>query len=207
MKTLLNALLSAGLILTMACNNNQPAEQKADDSMEAAENKNEEFDKTQMDDDVKFAMEAADGGMLEVKLGQLAQTNASSPKVQQLGMMMVDDHSKANEELKALAQKKNIALPLTMSKDKQDTYDRLAKKTGAEFDKEYTEEMVKDHKKDIDAFEKEASDGKDADIKSWAASKLPTLKHHLEMAENDEEMAKDEKKDKDHNNHTDHNKH
>ena len=67
--------------------------------------------------------------------------------------------------------------------DKQKKYDDLAKKKGAEFDKAYISFMVDDHKEDISEFEEAAKEAKDPDVKAWAEGKLPTLKHHLEMAE------------------------
>jgi putative membrane protein len=121
--------------------------------------------------------------MLEVQLGQLALTKAASPKVKEFAQSMVDDHGKANEELKSLAQTKNITLPSTLSDEKQKDYNKLAEKSGAEFDKAYSEFMVKDHKDDISKFKKAAENAKDGDIKSWAAGKVPVLEHHLSMAE------------------------
>jgi putative membrane protein len=135
------------------------------------------------EEDMKFAKEAAEGGMMEVKLGQYAMTHATSEKVKMLGKMMYEDHTKANEELKELAAKKGITLPTELGKEKMDKVEDMMKKSGDEFDKDYSEMMVKDHKKDIKLFEDEAKGGKDADIKSWASGKIPTLKHHLEMAE------------------------
>ena len=161
-----------------------------DDSKEVAEEQNEaKFDDTTLDDDTEFAVAAADGGMLEVQLGQLALTKASSPKVKEFAQSMVDEHSKANEELKSLAQTKNITLPSTISEEKQKDYDKLAEKSGADFDKAYSEFMVKDHKDDVDQFKKAAEKCEDAEIKSWAAEKLPVLENHLSMAESLEDAV------------------
>ena len=165
------------------------------DSKELAEDQNEQkFDSTQIERDTEFAVAAADGGLLEVQLGQLAVANASSPEVKKLGQTMVDEHSKANEELKALAATKNISLPGVLSEKNQKTYEDLAKKSGLEFDKEYSSFMVKDHKEDIDEFKKEAEKGNDSEIKSWAAGKVSTLEHHLMMAENAHNAVKELKK-------------
>jgi putative membrane protein len=132
--------------------------------------------------DLEFAKDAAQGGLLEVKLGELAVSKATSKEVKDLAQHMITDHSKANEELKALAEKKDIALPTEMSKDGKDIYEKLSKKSVEDFDKAYTEQMVKDHEKDIDKFAKEAEKGKDEDLKNWATKTLPTLKHHLLMS-------------------------
>jgi len=185
-KYTLNILMSATLILLWSC-----GPKKAEDSKAVAEDQNEvKFENTNLEDDTDFAVKAADGGMLEVQLGQLAQTNASSTEIKKFGQMMVDDHTKANEELKRIAQQKNITIPATLSEKMRKEYDNLTEKKGAEFDKDYIDLMVSDHKKDIDAFEKEADKGKDADLKSWASSKLPTLKHHLETAQKTQDAIK-----------------
>lgn len=132
-------------------------------------------------DDADFAVKAANGGMAEVQLGQLAQQKATSPDVKAFGAKMVTDHGKANDKLMALAKQKNITLPATIDNDEQKKMDDLNKKTGTDFDKAYVKEMVEDHKQDIKLFEDEAKNGKDADIKGFAATTLPTLKMHLSM--------------------------
>lgn len=133
--------------------------------------------------DAEFATTAADGGMLEVELGKMAVEKGVSPVIKKLGAMMVKDHSKANDELKAAAAAKNITLPAAMSDKCQKTVTELAEKKGADFDKAYADLMVSDHKEDIDEFKKEAEKGMDKDLSAWAKGKVPTLEHHLMMAE------------------------
>jgi putative membrane protein len=137
----------------------------------------------QTNPDLKFVREAAMGGMMEVTLGRMAQTQGSSQQVKDLGTMMVNDHSKANDELLALAKSKNITVPTTLDKNMQAQVDRLSRLSGKAFDNAYANLMVKDHRKDIAEFQKEARMGKDADIKSWAAGKIATLQSHLSHAE------------------------
>jgi putative membrane protein len=182
MKTTITTLLAATVLaMFTACGN---SENNTADSKEVAKDQNDaKFDDTKMEDDTKFAVAAADGGMMEVELGKLAQTNASLQQVKDFGKMMVEDHSKANDELKALAQQKNISLPSALSDDKQKKYDDLAAMKGRDFDKAYTDFMVSDHKDDIEEFKDEAEKGADADIKNWAGGKVPVLEHHLEMAQ------------------------
>jgi putative membrane protein len=134
------------------------------------------------EDDSKFAVKAASGGMMEVQLGELAQQKASSPRVKAFGAMMVRDHTKANDELKSLAGMKNITLPPSPGEDHMDHIKNLSKKSGKEFDKDYMKMMVDDHKDDIDAFEKAGNNGKDADIKAFASKTLPVLRTHLDSA-------------------------
>jgi len=134
--------------------------------------------------DKRFMKEAAQGGLAEVELGQLATQKASNDDVKKFGQRMVDDHSKANDQLKQLASQKNVQLPQeTNAKDKA-LKDRLEKLSGAEFDKVYMTEMRKDHKKDVAEFERESKTAKDPDVKSFASQTLPTLQDHLKQAEN-----------------------
>ncbi len=178
------------LSLAFACSLSACNKKHSDDSKKVAEEQNEtKFENTNKEDDTEFAVAAADGGMLEVQLGELAQSNALSPQIKEFGKKMVDDHGKANAELKALAETKNITLPQTLGEKNLRKYNELRGKSGQEFDKAYSKLMVEDHEDDIDEFKKEADEGKDADLKSWASGKVPTLEHHLEMAKAAKEEA------------------
>src|SRR6202163_1329065 len=132
--------------------------------------------------DAHFAKEAAQGGMAEVKLGQLAQEKGANDSVKSFGKRMVDDHSKAGDKLKEVASRESITLPNDLSAKDQATYDRLAKLNGAAFDRAYAKAMVKDHETDVAAFQKEANAGKDDSLKSFASETLPTLQDHLKQA-------------------------
>ena len=138
--------------------------------------------KTSMAADSRFAKEAAQGGMAEVKLGQLAQDKGSNDAVKSFGKRMVDDHSKAGDKLKEAASKENVTLPTDISAKDQAIYDRLSKLNGAAFDRAYAKDMVKDHQTDVAAFQKEASSGKSESLKSFASETLPTLQDHLKQA-------------------------
>ena len=144
---------------------------------------NQESHTAKMKDDAAFAVAAADGGQLEVDLGKLAVEKGSNKKVKAFGAMMVKDHSKANKELKAIAGMKNIKLPDALSDKCQKMKDDLSAKSGADFDKAYTDAMVSDHKTDIDDFKSEANSGKDSVLTKFARTTLPILEHHLMMAE------------------------
>lgn len=132
--------------------------------------------------DSQFAMKAAQGGLAEVQMGQLAETKGTNSAVKEFGKRMVEDHSKANEQLKQIAQQENITLPTDMNKMDQATYDRLSQLSGAEFDREYAKLMVKDHEKDVTEFQKESRTGKTGSVKNFAAQTLPTLQEHLQLA-------------------------
>jgi len=134
--------------------------------------------------DKKFAMAAAQGGMTEVQLGQLAADKGSSQDVKDFGSKMVADHGKANDELKGIATSKNITLPDKLDEKHQTMVDKMSKLSGAEFDKAYVSAMVKDHKADDAAFEKEAKSGEDPDIKAFASkTDESVVKMHLKMIE------------------------
>jgi putative membrane protein len=139
--------------------------------------------------DENFAKKAAQGGMAEVKLGQLAEQKGSSPEVKNFGRRMVQDHSKANNQLKDVVSQENIPLPNELDKSDQATYDRLSKLSGDAFDREYARDMVKDHSKDVSEFQKEAKNGKDESIKNFAAQTLPTLQNHLDQARHMEQAV------------------
>lgn len=156
---------------------------KAEDSKEVAEEQNEaKFDDSEVEDDTQWAVAVADMGMLEVEASKLALERATVPAVKTFAQTMVDEHTKANDELKSAAAQKNISLPAVLSDKSQRKYNDLLEKTGKDFDDAYTDLMVKDHKDAVDKFKKEAEKGEDAELKSWAAGKVATLEHHLEMA-------------------------
>lgn len=141
--------------------------------------------------DRTFAEKAASGGMAEVKMGQLAVEKGTSPTVKQFGQKMVDDHSKANDELKTIASKKNLSLPTEVDSKHQATYDKLAKMSGSDFDKAYLDAMVKDHDEDVREFKKAASTtGMDSDLKAWAQKTLTVIEQHDHLAHQDKDAVR-----------------
>ena len=189
-------LYVSGLALAMmaaSCGNNaatdtkQQAENANDAKIDSAKVVNPSGETTtamsNMKPDADFAVAAADGSMMEVELGKLAQEKGISKQVKDLGAMMMKDHSMASSELMGVAKAKNITLPSSASEKCQQKIQELREKKGIDFDKAYTDLMVDDHKEDIDAFKKEAEKGNDSVLVMWAKGKLPTLEHHLMMAE------------------------
>ena len=130
----------------------------------------------------EFVREAADGGMAEVALGKMAVAQAESPDVKQFGQRMVDDHSKANQELTTLASQKGISAPTEPSAKHKATIDRLSKLSGAEFDRAYMQEMVNDHDHAVTTFRTFSERGDDPELKQFAEKTLPTLQDHERMA-------------------------
>jgi putative membrane protein len=178
-------LLIAMSLLIWACNN------EAKDSVEKADSIN----KASIDSPAaqqpavtadeatsSFLVKATNGGMTEVKLGEIAQQNAASKRVKEFGSMMVHDHSATNEKVKALAAQRNVTLPTSVSDESQRDIDDCSKKTGREFDKAYMSDMVKKHQATIDMFEDAADKSKDADVKTFINNTLPKVREHLDSA-------------------------
>ena len=140
--------------------------------------------------DNEFARNAAEGGMAEVKLGELAEQKGSSDTVKNFGKQMVTDHSAANEKLKDIASQQNLQLPTALSKHDERVYDKLSKLSGAAFDRAYAKDMVDDHEQDISDFKTEANGGQNAAVKNFASATLPTLEDHLKMAREMEQQVK-----------------
>lgn len=132
--------------------------------------------------DSSFAKKAAQGGMAEVAMGNLAESHAQSADVKAFGQRMVQDHSAANDKLKAAAEEEHIQLPSQPSAKDQNAINRLSKLQGEAFDKAYARTMVKDHKKDISEFKQEAK-AANSPVQNFAQATLPTLQEHLQLAE------------------------
>ena len=183
LKFLLLLIIPVMLSCNSQPNNRQSVNETTDDSDDKYRANTETGMGARSNDDVDedFITEAASGGMMEVELGRFAQQNAHNPRVKQFGAMMVRNHSKANEELREIASGKNVTIS-----DMEDSHRRkmtdLQEKSGQEFDKAYIREMVDDHEKNLDKFKKLAEDGKDPDLKAFAAKTLPVLLVHLDSA-------------------------
>jgi len=131
--------------------------------------------------DLAFMNDAAPGGMAEVELGKMAASKAQNAEVKAFGQKMVEDHSKAGEELKQIAAQKKVMLPPDVLPAHKQLMEKLSKLSGADFDKEYVAAMIEAHEKDVAAFENVSKTAADADVKAFATKTLPTLKMHLEM--------------------------
>jgi putative membrane protein len=133
--------------------------------------------------DQTFMINTAKASMAEVELGKVAVQNASSDQVKKFGQKMIDDHSKANDELKALAGSKSVVLPSDVDAQDKATRDNLAAMKGEAFDREYMSMMVAGHRTVVDSFRMESKSGDDADLKAWVNKTLPTIEEHLKMAQ------------------------
>lgn len=170
--------LFAALSFSLAsCKNDKPA-----DTEEAAEESNEaKFDNVDesKEKDSEFLVDAAELNLAEIQLGKLAQRSTNTD-VKAHGKMMEDEHTKAFNELKVLAEAKGITIPMSVTEDGMEEYNKLNDKKAVDFDKAYIDMMVDGHKDAISKFEKIAQESNDAEIKDWAMKTLPALKMHLD---------------------------
>ena len=132
--------------------------------------------------DRQFVKKAAQGGLAEVQLGQLATEKAESPEVKQFGQRMIDDHTKANDKLKQVASDEGVTVPDKLNAKDAATKARLEKLSGKAFDRAYMHDMVLDHTKDVSDFRMESKNAKDPALKNFVTETLPTLKNHLKEA-------------------------
>lgn len=178
MKTYLIPMFAALFMISCGENN------KPEDSTEVAEDKNEaKFDTEKYVKDAEFAVKARVTGLYEIKMADLAISRTSNTKVKELAQMMREDHFTTDAELTGLVIQPNFSIPDSMDSDHSKKYYDLMDKKGSDFDKSYVDMVISDHKDAIDFYEKESTDGVEQNTKSWAAGKLPVLRHHLEMAE------------------------
>jgi len=166
-------------------------EPKAEDPKEVAEDANEQNLDTKatdsLEDDSEYLVDAAEVDMKEIELGKLAETKSTNADVKALAKMMIDAHTKASADTKALAAKKGITLPAALTDKGEEARKDLNDKTGKDFDKAYTDAMVDGHEKTIKEIEKASEKAKDPDVRMWAAKMLPELRKHLEHSK----MAKE----------------
>jgi putative membrane protein len=155
--------------------------QKSTEQGNNSENKN---GSSLVKSDQKFIEDAAQGGMTEVQLGQIAQEKGTSPDVKQFGSRMVADHSKANDELKSLAQQKGLSVPNALDRKHQAMVDHFQKLSGPAFDRAYVHNMVKDHQEDAAEFQKVSTSAQDPDVKAFASKTLNVIQSHLADVQN-----------------------
>lgn len=179
---LLPVTFVTAILLMTSCAKDQNG-QKSEDSKVVAEDQNDDkFDKKEQEKDAQFLVNAAAINLEEIRLGKLAQQKGSAAHVKELGKMMEDAHTRSQSDLIALAQTKNITIPITPTDNARDTFNRLSEKSGDEFDKAYANMMVSSHKDAISKFEEASQDSDDIDIKNWASATLSDLMKHLDRS-------------------------
>ena len=188
----LTLIFLSGIFLSSGCNNGPPDSVKNAKGSNAAKIDSQRTTEAPVTSpatvlsrtDADFLVNAASGGIMEIELGQLAQTNSRNQRVKAFGAMMVRDHGEGGVKLKTLASAKNVTLPGAVSNPQQKEIDDLKKKKGKDFDRAYIRLMVSDHKDDIKEFEKQAGKGTDSLTRAFAGSSLEMLHRHLDSANN-----------------------
>jgi putative membrane protein len=185
------------LPIIFACNNSSnDTVQKADSANEAKSDTSNSYNDTTKNNKMSnnggtiavdnstadFMVKVADVGMTQVKLGKIAEEKSTNSRIKDYGQMMTRDHTKAGDELKSLARRKNVTLPDSIGNDHRNKVDNLEKKTGKDFDRAYIDMMVDGHQSTVNDFQKASRDTKDPGVKNWIDATLPTLQMHLDSA-------------------------
>ncbi|HKO81061.1 MAG TPA: DUF4142 domain-containing protein [Chitinophagaceae bacterium] len=184
MKTRILLLLTLPIVL-LACNN------EAKDSVDKADSINEVKQDSAVinpqaivtdEESTTFLVKAANNGMAEVQLGELAQQKATNQKVKNFGAMMKTDHSAAYDLVAALASQRKVTLPAAIGDAQKKDIEDLNKKSGSGFDRAYIKTMIRAHNETIDLFKQAADKVKDTEVKTFIDNTLPKLKNHLDSA-------------------------
>lgn len=179
MKQSLFALLVLALI-SVGCTSNNKA---ATPDTNAQPNSGASASSHAPSSDQAFVTKAAQGNSAEVELGKIVAAKSKDPSVKQFAQMMVKDHTTALNELQELAQTKNLNFSDDLPDDAKELQTKLSSDTGKQLDKDYMDNMVEDHQKDVQEFTDQSQNAKDPDLKQWAGKTLPTLQKHLEKAQ------------------------
>jgi putative membrane protein len=188
-KTFSAALLCAGFAITMISCSSEPK-----DSKEAAEEMNEDKFNKEGEKTADKLVHAYSANLYEIKASENALMNASSPEVKRLAGMLVEAHTKMNENVKSMAAAKEVTLPTDLSDDQRKDLEKLTEKSGLDYDEAYTDQMKDKHEKALDFYEKTAKKSDDADIQSWASNTVAEVRSHLDMVKSSCEIVKDRKK-------------
>jgi putative membrane protein len=137
----------------------------------------------------EFVSTVTSAGLFEIQSSRLALQKAQSQKIKDIAQHLIDDHTKANQQLNELAAKKNWTVPAALNPADKIKFDDLAQRTDADFDQQYLTQQITAHQAAIELFKAEADNGTDADLKQWAAQTLPTLQSHLNMIQSKENIA------------------
>ena len=176
----LQAFLFAAIIVIFIITMSSCSSKKAEDTKEVAQEHNDAKFDNATEKDAQFLVSAAEINLAEIQLGQIAQKSGMMTAVKNLGKMMEQGHTKALTDLEALAGKKQITVPMSLTDEGKEAARKLEDKTGKDFDKAYCDMMVTGHKDAISKFEKASTDATDPEIREWALGMLPALRSHLD---------------------------
>jgi putative membrane protein len=136
----------------------------------------------QLSGDQQVIADAAIAGQAEMELSRTATTKTSNPAVKRLAQKLVEDHSKANQQLESLPQASQVLQSLNIPEDKRGKIEQISKLSGKEFDRAFIDHAVEAHEKSVVRFQGAASSAQGSEVKQFASQTLPVLQQHLEMA-------------------------
>jgi putative membrane protein len=196
MKRIFRILTVVSLVSMLACNEakreGDDATNDNKDSKEQADEANDEkFEDNDMENDADFVARTVELNYGEIKFAQLASQNSSNPEVKKMAAMLVTDHTKTLNELKAFASSKSITVPVEEDDEARRKTERFSDEAGKDFDKKWCKEMIDRHEESINKFEKRIDKTEDADLKAWLTKTLPALKSHRDQLEAIHDRIKD----------------
>lgn len=196
MKRIFRILTVVSLVSMLACNeakreNDGDAVDNKDSKEQADEANDEKFEDNDMENDADFVARTVELNYGEIKFAQLASQNSSNPEVKKIAAMLVTDHTKTLNELKAFASSKSISVPVEEDDEARRKTERFSDEAGKDFDKKWCKEMIDRHEESINKFEKRIDKTEDADLKAWLTKTLPVLKSHRDQLEAIHDRIKD----------------
>ncbi|EOR95383.1 putative exported protein [Arcticibacter svalbardensis MN12-7] len=174
MKKLSSVLLFMALIVTSCSNNSSSTNQEGSDST----TQNSSLDRN----DRSFLYKAANSSMMEFELSKMALAKSRNERIKSFSSMLMNDHTDAEEELRTIASQKGLALPTSLTAGSKKEVDKLQKKDGVQFDKDYIKVVLSSHRKAVRDFKEATKDTEDSDVKDFASRTLPILNMHLDSA-------------------------
>ncbi len=178
MKKMIPVIISAAVIMT-SCSNNNSAGNDGDSSSLSSDTTS--MSANSVDASAGFVKTVLNGGLLEIEMAKLGERQSSDASLKSASTMMIKDHMTLAEKIKAYAEENNISSSDSLDHEQLAKLDDLQKKKGVDFDKSYLGDMLKMHRKDIDAFQDFSKNTADSALKSIVDKGLPTIMGHYEM--------------------------
>lgn len=182
MKNLCVITLSAAVLMAAACNNTGAPDQNRHNTDPMNASAADSGDIGLKPDEIEFMTEATKGGLTEIALSELVQQKSDNKRIQDFATMIIQDHSSANSQLSTLAGTKSVSLPDTLSRVNEMKAGKLAGEKGMDFERDYLETMIQDHKKAIADFDEAQKKAENPRLRAWIGNTLPDLQKHLDSA-------------------------
>lgn len=183
MERIFKIFTMVSLLAMFSCNETRrdSDNDKTEDSNKAAEEANDEkFEDNDLENDADFVARAVANNYAEISFAQLASQKSMNADVKSIAQTLEKDHTKVLGELKVLAQKKAISIPVEAEDKDQRKSERFYDESGKDFDKKWSKEMIDKHEKSINSFEKRIEKTEDAELKAFLEKTLPHLRMHLD---------------------------